>query len=96
LKGTPLRNNKDNELKQSSTLFEFQDSCKLHDDVSSLEKVIWLTTSEAAQYLRVSFSSIKMMVYRGTIRVRKLGRRNHFLREELDRAIRFPFQTKEN
>lgn len=86
----------DNELKQSSTLFEIQDSCKLHDDVSSLDKVRWLTTSEAAQYLRVSVSSIKMMVYRGTIRVRKLGRRNRFLREELDRAIRFPFQKKEN
>lgn len=84
-----------NELKQSSQLFEIQDSCKLHDDVSSLENVKWLTTSEAAQYLRVSVSSIKMMVYRGTVRVRKLGRRNRFLREELDRAIRFPLQKKE-
>lgn len=85
----------DNELKPSSLLFEIQDSCKQSDNVSSLENVRWLTTSEAAQYLRVSVSSIKMMVYRGTIRVRKLGRRNRFLREELDRAIKFPSNKKE-
>lgn len=84
------------ELKQSSTLFEIQDSCKLHDEILSLENVKWLTTSEAAQYLRVSISSIKMMVYRGTIRARKLGRRNRFLRAELDRAIRFPSNKREN
>lgn len=83
------------ELKHSSQLFEIQNSCKQKDDVSSLENVRWLTTLEAAQYLRVSVSSIKMMVYRGTIRVRKLGRRNRFLREELDRAIKFPFNKKE-
>ncbi len=85
----------ENELKTSSLLFEIQDSCKQSDNVSSLENVRWLTTSEAAQYLRVSVSSIKMMVYRGTIRVRKLGRRNRFLREELDRAIKFPSNKKE-
>ncbi len=85
----------ENELKTSSLLFEIQDSCKLSDNVSSLENVRWLTTSEAAQYLRVSVTSIKMMVYRGTIRVRKLGRRNRFLREELDRAIKLPSNKKE-
>ena len=35
----------------------------------SLEAVKWLTTSEAAQYLRVSISSIKTMIYRGQVRV---------------------------
>ena len=53
----------------------------------SFEDVRWMTTSEAAQYLRISNSSIKTMVYRGQIRVHKLGRRNRFLREELDRLI---------
>jgi excisionase family DNA binding protein len=94
-KSVDIWSNMDIGLKQSSTLFENQDSCKLHDEVSSLEKAKWLTTSEAALYLRVSVSSIKMMVYRGTIRVRKLGRRNRFLREELDRAIQFPSNKKE-
>jgi excisionase family DNA binding protein len=39
----------------------------------------WLTTQEAADYLRVSISSIKTMIYRGQVRVHKLGRRNRFL-----------------
>jgi len=56
----------------------------------SLENVRWLTTSEAAQYLRVSISAIKTMIYRGQVRVHKLGRRNRFLRDELERLITFP------
>lgn len=52
--------------------------------------VRWLTTCEAAQYLRVSISSIKTMIYRGQVRVHKLGRRNRFLREELERLITLP------
>lgn len=47
----------------------------------------WLTTREAANYLRLSISSIKTMIYRGQIRVHKLGKRNRFLKEELDRLI---------
>ena len=45
--------------------------------------VRWFTTSEAAQYLRVSTGSIKNMVYRGRLSPRKLGRLNRFLRELL-------------
>lgn len=56
----------------------------------SLESVRWLTTNEAAQYLRVSISSIKTMIYRGQIRVYKLGRRNRFLRDDLERLITLP------
>ena len=50
----------------------------------------WLTTQEAAEYLRVSISSIKTMIYRGQVRVHKLGRRNRFLIEELERLITLP------
>jgi excisionase family DNA binding protein len=56
----------------------------------SLENVRWLTTSEAAQYLRVSISSLKTMVCRGQVRRHKLGRRNRFLRDELERMIILP------
>ncbi|MGE4131959.1 MAG: helix-turn-helix domain-containing protein [Bdellovibrionales bacterium] len=52
-----------------------------------LENHKWLTTGEAAQYLRVSVGSVKNMIYRGQLRPRKLGRRNRFLREELDRIF---------
>jgi len=60
----------------------------------SFGEIRWLTTSEAAQYLRVSADSIKTMVYRGKIRVHKLGRRNRFLREELDRLIVIPIKNR--
>ena len=50
----------------------------------------WLTTQEAADYLRVSISSIKTMIYRGQVRVHKLGRRNRFLIDELERLITLP------
>ena len=56
----------------------------------SLEPVRWFTTSEAARYLRVSISSIKTMIYRGQVRAHKLGRRNRFLRDELERLITLP------
>jgi excisionase family DNA binding protein len=57
---------------------------------TSLEAIKWLTTGEAAQYLRVSISSLKTMIYRGQVRVHKLGRRNRFLREDLERLIKSP------
>ena len=77
--------------------FENSGSCKKRQDEKNppLESVRWLTSVEAAQYLRVSVSSLKMMVYRGQVRVRKLGRRNRFLREELDRLFTSPNFKKE-
>jgi len=62
------------------------------EKIVSLEGLKWLTTNEAAQYLRVSVGSIKNMVYRGLLSPRKLGRLNRFLREDLDRAISSPSQ----
>lgn len=84
----------ENELRKSSLLFENFDFGNNDENTPSLENVRWLTTSEAAQYLRVSISSLKMMVYRGQVRVRKLGRRNRFLREELERLITAPNERK--
>lgn len=78
-----------------SPLFENPVSCELDEKVSSLDQVRWLTSSEAAQYLRISVSSLKMMVYRGQVRVRKLGRRNRFLREELERLFTISSNKKE-
>ncbi len=60
----------------------------------SLFKSRWLTTSEAAQYLRISISSLKTMIYRGQVRVHKLGRRNRFLTEELERLISLPVHNR--
>lgn len=80
--------------RERSQIFEILDIGKNDEKTPSLESVRWLTSSEAAHYLRISISSLKMMVYRGQVRVRKLGRRNRFLREELDRLIKSPNEKK--
>ncbi len=67
---------------------------KIAREQNSLEKTEWLNSSEAAQYLRVSVNSIKTMVYRGQIRVHKLGRRSRFHRHELERMIVLPAQSR--
>jgi excisionase family DNA binding protein len=64
------------------------------EQIASVVSPQWLTTNEAAQYLRVSANAIKTMVYRGKIRVHKLGRRNRFLRDELERLIVFPVTNR--
>jgi len=85
----------DNEL-NSSLIFEIFETYRRHEKNSSLASAKWLTTIEAANYLRVSVSSIKMMVYRGQIKVLKLGRRNRFLRKDLDDLIMNSLNKKES
>jgi excisionase family DNA binding protein len=64
------------------------------DRVARLNHLHWMTTVEAAQYLRVSVGSIKNMVYRGRLSPKKLGRLNRFLKDDLDRTLKSPFSTK--
>lgn len=84
------------DLELSAGIAVAQESRRLFDNQGyrepgvSLDKAKWLTTSEAAQYLRVSISSIKAMIYRGQLRAHKLGNRNRFLKDELDRLITLP------
>ena len=57
-----------------------------HSDLL-FEKLIWLTTEEAAFYLRKSANALRILVYRKLIRARKFRRRLYFRREELDTLI---------
>jgi excisionase family DNA binding protein len=50
-------------------------------------KIEWMTSEEAAQYLRRSVGQIRNMVYRGQIKFRKFNSRLYFRKTELDRAI---------
>jgi excisionase family DNA binding protein len=52
----------------------------------------WLTTEEAATVLRVSVGSLRNMTSNGRISAYKLGRRNRYLRKELDELL---FSSKE-
>jgi excisionase family DNA binding protein len=47
----------------------------------------WMTTNEAAIYLRKSANAIRTMVCRGQIKARKFRRRLYFNRSELDKLI---------
>lgn len=64
------------------------------DVAVGLNHLTWMTTAEAADYLRVSVGSVKNMVYRGELVPKKLGRRSRFLKAELDRCMKSPFNMK--
>lgn len=51
------------------------------------ENYYWMTTCEAANYLRKSSNALRTAVCRGHIKARKFKRRLYFKRSELDRLI---------
>lgn len=51
------------------------------------ENLIWLTTEEAAIYLRKSADAVRHLVYRGDLKARKFKRRLYFRRDELDELL---------
>ncbi len=53
------------------------------------ENLEWMTSEEAAQYLRRSVGQIRNMVYRGQIKYRKFNDRLYFKKLDLERAIEF-------
>lgn len=56
---------------------------------SFFENLEWMSSEEAARYLRRSVGQIRNMVYRGQIKFRKYNSRLYFLKNDLDRAIKF-------
>ena len=51
----------------------------------------WLTTAEAAYYLRKTTNAIRQMVHRQQLRARKFHRRLYFKKVELDQALDISF-----
>lgn len=51
------------------------------------ENLIWLTTKEAAVYLRKSVNAIHLLVSRKQLRARKFQNRLYFKRKELDYVL---------
>ena len=47
----------------------------------------WLTTDEAAIFLRKSSHALRQMTYKGKIRPRKFGGRLYFEKAELDQLV---------
>lgn len=54
---------------------------------SFFDNLIWLTTDDAARFLRKSTHAIRQMAYKGIIRPRKLGGRLYFKKSELDQLL---------
>lgn len=52
-----------------------------------MNRMTWMNTKEAAQYLRRTEAAFRAMLHRGYVRPRKFHRRLYFKRTELDRAI---------
>ncbi len=53
------------------------------------ENLEWMSSEEAARYLRRSVGQIRNMVYRGQIKHRKYNSRLYFRKVDLDRSIEF-------
>lgn len=51
------------------------------------ENLIWLTTDDAARFLRKSTHALRQMTYKGLIRPRKFGGRLYFKKSELDQLL---------
>ena len=51
------------------------------------DKLVWLTSKEAAEYLRKSIGALRVHVHRGHIQVHKWHRRLYFKRVDLDRML---------
>lgn len=52
-----------------------------------LANLTWMDSKEAAKYLRKTANALRIMVYRGYLRPRKLRNRLYFRRVELDRLL---------
>ena len=51
------------------------------------DKLYWMTTNEAATYLRKSTNALRTAVCRGHVSAKKFRRRLYFKRSDLDRLI---------
>ena len=51
------------------------------------DNLVWMTSAEAAKYLRKSVGALRVMVCRGHVRARKFRRRLYFRKMELDRLL---------
>ncbi len=52
------------------------------------ENLKWITTKEAAQYLRVSVGQIRNMVWRGQLPSHRVNNRLRFLRSDIDKIVK--------
>lgn len=76
-----------NKSDYKSNIKEYSESFKPKGVDVLFKNLEWLTTAEAAVYLRKSKDAIRQMVCRGQLRARKFHRRLYFKRIELELAL---------
>jgi len=58
------------------------------NSVSFFENLKWITTKEAALYLRVSVGQIRNMVWRGQLASYRVSNRLRFLKSDIDKIVK--------
>ena len=66
-------------------------SQKTNDSNGLFENLTWMTTEEAARYLRKTPNAIRIMVHNRIIKARKFRRRLYFKKCEIDALIETSF-----
>lgn len=85
-----ITNNKDNSFELSkSNAISTQEKGSLK--IFELEKLEWLTTEEAANYLKITIGTLRNWTSNGRITFYKLGRSNRYL---LDDLVKFLLKNK--
>jgi excisionase family DNA binding protein len=80
-------NIKDIRYKAPTTQYSRQADNSQEESALIFNNLKWMTTNEAAAYLRKSTNALRTAVCRGHIKARKFRRRLYFKRSELDRLI---------
>ncbi len=69
------------------SVFRVEIATVSESNVGSHDQLVWLSTKEAAKYLRKTVNALHIMVIRGHLRPRKFRNRLFFRRIELERLI---------
>ncbi|MBS1983070.1 MAG: helix-turn-helix domain-containing protein [Bdellovibrionales bacterium] len=59
----------------------------MNSENSLFDKLKWMTSNEAATFLRVSVGQIRNLVWRGQLKAYRLNNRLRFLRNDLERLL---------
>lgn len=65
-------------------MFEDVKTVEEQSSTPIFDNLIWMTSAEAAKYLRKSVGALRVMVCRGHVRARKFKRRLYFRKTELE------------
>ena len=71
-------------------MFSISDTVSEFSETSLFDKLKWMTSKEAATYIRVSVGQLRNMVWRRQVKAYHIKNRLRFLRTDLDCLILKP------